>query len=192
MKLGELFSSTRRAEAGTPVGSREEVLNALMGLNRPTAPYQLVDGRAEGVDVIAEWKIVDAQWYELFAKASISKVFRIYLKLDPDFRSHKTSKISGDWAVCLGVDEKPGKPGIYCPRCPSFHLMRWSNDRQTLLCEECGWEMDMDWDLFRKRMREVDFTISFQDLMRNESEWGCAYWDDVMEWIFMKWGIDKL
>ncbi|MCU0521761.1 MAG: hypothetical protein MUF84_13850 [Anaerolineae bacterium] len=82
MKLSELFSSTRRPEAGTPVRSPEEVLSALMGLNRPTAPYRMVDGQAEGVDVIAEWKIVDAQWFELFAKASISKVFRIYLKLD--------------------------------------------------------------------------------------------------------------
>jgi hypothetical protein len=83
MKLVDFFTSTRRPEAGTPVRSREEVLDALMGLNRPTAPYQLVDGQAEGVDTIAEWKIVDAQWYELFAKASISRVFRIYLKLDP-------------------------------------------------------------------------------------------------------------
>jgi hypothetical protein len=65
MKLVDFFTSTRRPEAGTPVRSREEVLDALMGLNRPTAPYQLVDGQAEGVDTIAEWKIVDAQWYEL-------------------------------------------------------------------------------------------------------------------------------
>lgn len=61
MKLSGLFSSTRCPEAGTPVRTSDEVLSALMGLNRPTALYRLVDGHAEGVDVIAERKIVDAQ-----------------------------------------------------------------------------------------------------------------------------------
>ena len=71
------------AVAGTvlPV---EELRNRLMGLNRPSAPYQIKDGHEEGVDLIAEWKIVDAQWYEIFAKANLSKVFRIYMKFDPE------------------------------------------------------------------------------------------------------------
>jgi hypothetical protein len=43
----------------------------------------LSDGVDEHVHLIAEWKIVDAQWYGLFAKAGLSKVFNIYLKLDP-------------------------------------------------------------------------------------------------------------
>ncbi len=55
----------------------------LLALNRPTAPYRLVDGAAEKVDLIAEWKIVDAQWHEIFAKANLTKVFRIHLKFDP-------------------------------------------------------------------------------------------------------------
>ena len=54
-----------------------------MALNRPTAPYRILDGRSENVDLIAEWKIVDAQWYEIFAKANLTQVFRIYLKFDP-------------------------------------------------------------------------------------------------------------
>ena len=36
------------------------------------------------MDLVAEWKIVDANWYEIFAKAKLEKVFRIYLKLDAD------------------------------------------------------------------------------------------------------------
>ncbi|HTX78587.1 MAG TPA: hypothetical protein VMC62_02915 [Longilinea sp.] len=59
-----------------------EVKARLLGLNRPTAPFQIVDGAAEGVDLVAEWKIVDASWYEPFAKANLQKVFRIYMKLD--------------------------------------------------------------------------------------------------------------
>ena len=83
MGLFDFFTSTKRPASGTPVASRDEVLARLQGLNRPTAPYQVVDGQSEGVDLIAEWRIVDARWYEIFAKAGLSKVFRIYLKLDP-------------------------------------------------------------------------------------------------------------
>ncbi len=83
MKLFDFFTSTRRPAKGTPVRSPGEVLQAIMSLNRSTAPYRIMDGREKGVALIAEWKIVDAQWYEIFAKAGIKKVFRIYLKLDP-------------------------------------------------------------------------------------------------------------
>ena len=83
MGLFDFFTSTKRPPSGTPVTSRDEVLARLRALNRPGAPYQLIDGQSEGVDLIAEWKIVDATWYEIFAKAGLSKVFRIYLKLDP-------------------------------------------------------------------------------------------------------------
>jgi hypothetical protein len=72
--------------AAVPVpgsGPSQDVYARLMGLNRPTAPYHIIDGRSENVDLIAEWKIADAQWYEIFAKANLTKVFRIYLKLDP-------------------------------------------------------------------------------------------------------------
>jgi hypothetical protein len=72
--------------AAVPVpgsGPSQDVYARLMGLNRPTTPYRIIDGRSENVDLIAEWKIVDAQWYEIFAKANLTKVFRIYLKLDP-------------------------------------------------------------------------------------------------------------
>jgi hypothetical protein len=67
-----------------PAQSPEEVRTRLLALNRPTSPFQIVDGQAEGVDLVAEWKIVDAQWYEIFAKVSLTKVFRIYVKLDPE------------------------------------------------------------------------------------------------------------
>ncbi len=69
--------------AAAPSNETQDVFSRLMALNRPTAPYHIIDGRAENVDLIAEWKIVDAQWYEIFAKASLTKVFRIYLKFDP-------------------------------------------------------------------------------------------------------------
>jgi hypothetical protein len=77
-----LFGFGKKSDKNTPVLSREEVRQRLLALNRETAPYRIIDGSATGVDLIAEWKIVDAKWYEIFAKANLIKVFRIYMKLD--------------------------------------------------------------------------------------------------------------
>ncbi|HNF94729.1 MAG TPA: hypothetical protein PLQ75_08780 [Anaerolineales bacterium] len=78
-----LFGFGKKANKNAPVLSADEVRTKILELNRETAPYQIIDGKDKGVDLIAEWKIVDAKWYELFAKANITKVFRIYMKFDP-------------------------------------------------------------------------------------------------------------
>jgi len=78
----DFLTSTKRPASGTLALPAGEVLARLKALNRDTAPWRILDGAAEGVDLIAEWKIVDAKWYEIFAKASLTKVFRILLKLD--------------------------------------------------------------------------------------------------------------
>jgi hypothetical protein len=73
----------KKPDKNAPVLSPDEVEQRLLALNRESAPFRIVDGSSEGVDLIAEWKIVDAKWYEIFAKANLTKVFRIYMKLDP-------------------------------------------------------------------------------------------------------------
>lgn len=82
MGLLDWLTSTKRPAPGTATCSPDEVRERILALNRPTAPFRIVDGAEEGVDLIAEWKIVDAQWYEIFAKAGLEKTFRIFLKLD--------------------------------------------------------------------------------------------------------------
>ena len=77
-----LFGFGKKPDKNAPVLSADEVRQRLLTLNRETAPYQIIDGASQKVDLIAEWKIVDAKWYELFAKAGIKKVFRIYMKFD--------------------------------------------------------------------------------------------------------------
>jgi hypothetical protein len=73
-----LFGKKQSTQA--PAVPVEEVKNRLLALNRPSAPFRIIEGGSEGVDLVAEWKIVDAQWYEIFAKANLTKVFRIHLK----------------------------------------------------------------------------------------------------------------
>jgi hypothetical protein len=80
----DFLTSTRRPAAGTPALSPEQVRERILALNRPSAPFQIMDGKSENAELIAEWKIVDAQWYEIFAKAGLSKVFKIYLTLVPE------------------------------------------------------------------------------------------------------------
>jgi hypothetical protein len=72
----------KKPVTNVPALSAEELKTRLLGLNRQSAPFSIVDGQSEGVDLIAEWKIVDASWYEIFAKAKLQKVFRIFMKLD--------------------------------------------------------------------------------------------------------------
>ncbi len=74
----------RKKHPQVPAQPAQAVIKSLLAFNRTSAPYQIIDGSDEGVDLIAEWKIVNAQWYEIFAKAGLEKVFRIYLKLDPE------------------------------------------------------------------------------------------------------------
>ena len=76
------FGFGKKADSSKPALTVEEVRQRLLSLNRDTAPYQIIDGASQNVDLIAEWKIVDAKWYGIFAKSNLTKVFRIYLKFD--------------------------------------------------------------------------------------------------------------
>lgn len=55
---------------------------SLMAVNRKTSPFVIRDGKKEGVDMVAEWRVVDAKWYEVFAKAGIKKVFKVLMRFD--------------------------------------------------------------------------------------------------------------
>jgi hypothetical protein len=91
----------------------QDLYNRIMALNRPTAPYRIVDGRSENVDLIAEWKIVDAQWYEIFAKANLTKVFRIYLKFDPARREVRAMDREFTISWRAGVPSLSGQAGFF-------------------------------------------------------------------------------
>ena len=73
----------KKPDRNTPALSAEQVKQRILDLNRDSAPYRIIDGASEKMDLIAEWKIVDARWYEIFSKAGLAKTFRIYMKFDP-------------------------------------------------------------------------------------------------------------
>jgi hypothetical protein len=55
----------------------------LLAVSRPTAPFVVRDGAPERVNLVAEWRIVDASWHEIFAKAGLKKVFKVLMRIDP-------------------------------------------------------------------------------------------------------------
>ena len=82
MGLLDMFTGSKGPAAGAAKIPAAALRTALLALNRDTSPWLVRDGAPENCDLVAEWKIVDARWYEIFAKASLSKVFKVLMKLD--------------------------------------------------------------------------------------------------------------
>ena len=82
MGLLDMFTGSKGPAAGAAKIPASGLRTALLALNRDTSPWIVRDGAPENCDLVAEWKIVDARWYEIFAKASLSKVFKVLMKLD--------------------------------------------------------------------------------------------------------------
>jgi hypothetical protein len=97
MGLFDLFTGSKSPAPGVAPRSPSEVRDALLALNRDSAPWQVRDGAPEGVDLVAEWKIVDARWYEIFAKASLTRVFKILMKLDAG--KSEVRAVDQEWTV---------------------------------------------------------------------------------------------
>ena len=97
MRLFDWLSGSKPAPRGVARQSAAAVRKALLGINRDSAPFKVRDGKAEGVDLVAEWKIVDAQWYEIFAKAGIVRVFKVLMKLDE--AAGEVRAVDQQWSV---------------------------------------------------------------------------------------------
>ena len=93
----DFFTSTRKPAAGTAVLSADAVRQKLLAVNRTSAPFRVLDGKADGVDLVAEWKVVDAQWHSIFEKAGYKKTFRILMKLDP--QKHEVRALDKEYEV---------------------------------------------------------------------------------------------
>jgi hypothetical protein len=74
-----------RAKPGVTPLSKEELIKKLFDLNNVELPFKIEKG--VDVDLLAQWKIVDASWYEIFAKANLEKVHKVWLSLDENDRA---------------------------------------------------------------------------------------------------------
>jgi hypothetical protein len=90
------LTGTKRPTAAV-AKSAAEVRADLLAVNRPTAPFIVRDGAPENVDLVAEWRIVDASWYEIFAKAGLKRVFKVLMKLDG--KAKEVRSVDQEWSV---------------------------------------------------------------------------------------------
>lgn len=82
MGFFDFLRGIKKPDPNTPIVPLDEAKKNILALNRETAPYQIRDGKEENVDLVAEWKIVDAKWYGIFNKSGLKKVFKILIVLD--------------------------------------------------------------------------------------------------------------
>jgi hypothetical protein len=97
MGLFDWLTGTKSAPEGVERQSAAELRRRLLAVNRETAPFVVRDGAPEGVDLVAEWKIVDARWYEIFAKAGIERVFKVLMKFDAE--KGEVRAVDQEWSV---------------------------------------------------------------------------------------------
>ena len=98
MGLFDALTGTKKPKSGTPVKPQAEVKAAILAVNRDTAPFQIREATPEDkCDLVVEWRIVDAKWYEIFAKAGLKSVFKIFLKLDAS--KSEVRAVDQEWTV---------------------------------------------------------------------------------------------
>ena len=85
MGFMDSFKGITRAKTGVSPLSKEDLFAKLLSLNKEELPFKIEKGGE--IDLLAQWKIVDASWYEIFARANLEKVHKIWLSLDENERT---------------------------------------------------------------------------------------------------------
>jgi len=80
--LGIVESPSKRLYPEIPPVSREELEKRLLSLNHPDRPWEIV--RGDDCDFIARWKLVDAKWWEIMARAGLKMQYRGLILLDEE------------------------------------------------------------------------------------------------------------
>jgi hypothetical protein len=88
MGLMDSLKGIVKAKEGVTPLSKQVLLEELLQINHEQLPFSVRAG--EDTDLVAEWKIVDASWYEVFASAKMEKNHKILINLD---ESEQTARV---------------------------------------------------------------------------------------------------
>jgi hypothetical protein len=91
----------KRAKPGAAFLPKPELINKILDLNRDELPFRIET--AGDIDLVAEWKIVDAAWYEIFAKAGLEKTHKVWLYLNEEEKTVKVLEESFTLSWRAGV-----------------------------------------------------------------------------------------
>jgi len=104
MGLFDKLKGVRKPDEGTPVLGADEVRSRLLAIGNDQVPFTVeAGGGGKDGDVVAQWKIVDASWYEIFAKAHLEKVHRILVGLDEGSHEARVLEEASEVSWSAGV-----------------------------------------------------------------------------------------
>ncbi|MEU8467934.1 hypothetical protein AB0F30_08380 [Streptomyces sp. NPDC029006] len=82
MGLFDKLTGTQHPPEGVPPVPGQELRSALLGLNQPEVPYVIRYGGGEQCDLLAEWRLTEPAWQQIFLQSQISHAVRIRMRLD--------------------------------------------------------------------------------------------------------------
>ncbi|MFF9311142.1 hypothetical protein ACF1BS_09540 [Streptomyces sp. NPDC014748] len=97
MGLFDKLTGTRHPSEGVAPVAREELRQALLGLNQPEVPYVVRYGGGEQCDLLAEWRLTEPDWRHIFVQARISHAVRIRMRLD--HKEHEVRALEEQWEL---------------------------------------------------------------------------------------------
>ncbi|MEU8828831.1 hypothetical protein [Streptomyces sp. NPDC048636] len=83
MRFFDKLTGTMRPSSDVEPQSAGLVKIALLGLNKPDSPWVVRDGAPEGVNLVAEWRIMEPAWQTFFVKSQLSRALQIRMRLIP-------------------------------------------------------------------------------------------------------------
>jgi hypothetical protein len=160
-----LFDFLTGGSKPAPVGDRatpDALRKALMAVNRDDAPFRIRSGKREHVDLVAEWKIVDAAWYEVFARAGIKRVFKILMKFDE--ASGQVRSVDQEF----DVEWRAGIPQLTATA-SAFRGQKWENSYEAVYAFD---KDDLHWGkVYSYRFRSDEMKKPLEAAAR-EAGWG--------------------
>ncbi|WP_037863538.1 hypothetical protein [Streptomyces sp. NRRL S-340] len=97
MGFFDRLTGTQRPPEGVPAVPGEEVRAALLGLNGPQAAFVVRYGGGEQCDLLAEWRLREPAWQQIFVRSQISHAVRIRMRLD--HRVHEVRALEEQWEL---------------------------------------------------------------------------------------------
>jgi hypothetical protein len=91
-----------KKKSALPSVSKQVLIDKILALNDPSRPYRIV--RGTDTDLVAEWKIADAEWYGIFNKNGLRESYRAFLLLDEIRHSVRCCEELGSVSWTTGLD----------------------------------------------------------------------------------------
>ncbi|MEU0048635.1 hypothetical protein [Streptomyces sp. NPDC006309] len=97
MGLFDKLTGTQHPPEGVSPVPGEEVRAALLGLNQPEVPYVIRYGGGEQCDLLAEWRLTEPAWQQIFIRSQVSHAVRIRMRLD--HKDHEVRALEEQWEL---------------------------------------------------------------------------------------------